>query len=220
MRTILLRSLGLALSATLLQAQSPTPTTYTLTQLESPYQKVLKTKIYQDGSKRVADQYGDGVDQPPHTREYNDLKTHDFTVWDLTDNNPPCHMGKSSGAGSRPANQPVKEKEKNFVDWENPFVLSAARADELLESHPELVGKETLNGFSVDLYILRGPEGEHKLWLEPKMKLIIKLQRTSPEAPPHTLLEVTELNLDAPPASVFDLPASCAADATPPKLPN
>jgi hypothetical protein len=31
------------------------------------------------------------------------------------------------------------------------------------------------------------------------MRLTIKLQRTSPESPPHTLLEVTELILDRPP---------------------
>jgi hypothetical protein len=191
---------------------------YTLTQVESPYQLVLKTKTYQDGSKRVTDEYWDGVDHPPRTRRYNDLKTHNFMVWNLADGNPPCPMAQDSS--DRKEAEKQNEKETNLIDLDDPFLLSAGRADEILEDHPASVGKETLNGFSVDLYILRGPEGEHKLWLEPKMRLIIKLERTSPEAPPHTLLEVTALSLDPPPAAVFDLPASCAAEATPPKLPN
>jgi len=198
MRTTLLSSLSLALSAAFLDAQTAAPTTYTLTQTESWYTLVVKTKTYRDGSKRVMDEYTDGIDRPPRTRQYWDLETHDWLLWDLSESNPPCRMSKGGG--------------KDSIDLEDPFVLSAGRADELLEDHPAHVGTETLNGFTVELYVFRGPEGEHKLWLEPKMKLIVKLERTAPEAPPHTILEVLELSLDPPPATVFQLPASCAEE--------
>jgi hypothetical protein len=206
MRTILLSSLSVALSAAFLDAQTATPTTYTLTQTESWYTLVLKTKTYRNGSKRVMDEYRDGVDRPPRRRQYWDLQTHDWILWDLSEPNPPCTMQK--GTGKEP---------KESLDLADPFWLSAGRADDLLADHPTRVGTETLNGFTVDLYVFRGPEGEHKLWLEPKMKLIVKLERTAPEAPPHTILETLELSLDPPPAAVFQLPASCAADDGSPK---
>jgi len=127
---------------------------------------------------------------------YN-LQTHQSLSWNLSDSSASCGHGSFSG------------------DWGDPFADSAGPPD---DPNTKQVGTETLHGYEAKVFEAPTPNGKLKVWLEPKLHLILKYQMIPAKGEPQTMLEVTELSLSAPPASIFAPPASCAAASSEPPI--
>jgi hypothetical protein len=126
-----------------------------------------------------------------HTRMYYDLKTHKTYSWDLNYPTANCSGGTFSG------------------DWGDPFETSASLMKELAPLNPRQTGTERVNGFATKV-METAPGPDHaKIWVDTVSGLVVKAQVGS-----QTLIEVKQLSLAKPAASVFALPAACAS--TPP----
>jgi hypothetical protein len=196
----------LAACAPALQAQTaPAPTTYTLTETNAMFGPVLTVNIYRNGSKAVSDSQSAASAAMPkaiHTRALYDLKTQQSLSWDVADSSIPC--GKSNFSGS----------------WGDPFVDSASLLDGLNKQNPKQVGTETVLGFSAKVLEVSSPNGTMRVWVDTKYGLMLKAQSTPPKGAPQTIIEVTKVSFTAPSASVFAVPANCAAAAAAPLPPT
>jgi len=209
-----LRFLGLcAAGAVLLTACAPAmraqtaslPIAYTVTETNSMFGPTMMVKIYRNGSKALVDS-SSGADwpgpKPMHSRALYDLKTQRSLSWDLDDSSVPC--GNSTFSGS----------------WGDPFADSASLLDDLNKQNPKQVGTATFLGLSAKILEASSPDGTMRVWLDTKTGLILKVLSIPPSGAPRTILEVTEVSYSAPPASLFAVPANCAAAAAAPRVPT
>ena len=179
-------------------AQSATaPTAYTVTTNNAMLGGRGVTKIYRLGSKALVDQSGSpaevtGPSRTVYLRTLYDLNTHESLTWDPVNNSATCVKGSITG------------------DWGDPFGGAAG----LLKQGARQVGAETIDGFATRiLETPAGPKGTVRAWVDPGTGLVVKEQITPPGETPQTVLEVTNVNLGAPAASVFLVPEGCAEAA-------
>ncbi len=164
-------------------------TAYTIVETNSMFGDPVTMTVYRNGSKAVVD----NVHGTTHTRSLYDLAAHTQQSWDLAAVPASCSNGTFSG------------------DWGDPYAtmteLKAAKQ----------TGTETINGVATKTLELDIPGGKAKAWVDAN-GLVMKLQMGQGSDPMKTMLEVTRVTMTAPPASLFVLPASCAAEiaATPP----
>jgi hypothetical protein len=176
-----------------MQAQQPTQ--YTVTLVNSMFGPSVEETIFRDGSKAVIDTNMPGAAGSPaaHVRSLYDLDAHTNRSWNLTDSSGGCSSGTFSG------------------DWGDPFSslvdLSTAKQ----------TGTETLDGFSTKVYVASAGPATAKVWVDAKTGLGVKVQVTQ-GAETRTFSEVKKLTVGAPAASVFALPANCAAASGPPPV--
>ncbi len=209
MRRLVFCSVNLVLLSdfgTVLEAQTTTaPTVYSVTETNSMFGAKVEMKVYRNGSKAVIDHIvaanGKGG-KATHTRTVYDLQSHQNFTWDATDSAAACGGGTFSG------------------DWGDPFAGSADMSADLAKQNAKQVGTETLHGFATKVYEATVPGAKAKVWMETKSNLVVKLQMIPPTGEPQTMLEITELSLAPPPASVFTLNSSCAAVAAAPRVPT
>jgi hypothetical protein len=202
LRTFALCAAGVVLLAACqasLRAQTaPAPTAYTVTSTSSMMVEGQVTKTSRLGSKALVEQFNSTDPKAPHTRSLNDLAKHTNLTWSLPDFAGGCGTGAFSG------------------DWGDPFVFSASLLDDLNKQNPKQVGTETVHGFAARILEAGGPDGKTRVWVDNKYGLLLKAQSIPPNGAPRTLIEVTEMSFAPPPASVFAIPAACAADAAAP----
>ena len=169
-----------------LRAQGPT--VYTVTKTEAIVGPSVTMKIYRNGTKAVIDKPVGGIPM----RTLYDLETHQSLSWDLSKSDSACGQATFSG------------------EWGDPFAGADQMSADLGKMNAKQDGTETLNGFAANVMEVDGPTGKTKIWLEAKSGWILKLQMTPPGGAPQTLVEVNELSLAEPPASVFIPPSKCA----------
>jgi len=181
-------------------------TTYTVTEnmsLLGPAGPTMLTTIYRDGNRALLDEsHGPDKDNPQgyHVRIYNDLAAHTSHSWDLIHPESGCGTGTFSG------------------DWGDPFVTSTSSKDELTKAGAREAGTETVNGFASKVWTVSVEGTAVKAWVDSKSGMIIKEQMMPAGAPPAVLVDVKQVSMSAPPASVFALPASCtSAPKAPPE---
>lgn len=196
----------LAACAPVLRAQTAAaPTTYTVTETNAMFGSPLVVKIYRSGSKGLVDSRS-GPDwpepKPMHTRGLYDLNTYQNLSWDLVDSSIPCGNGNFSGS------------------WGDPFADSASLLADLNKQNPKQVGTETVHGFAARILEADGPGGKTRVWVDNKYGLLLKALSIPPNGASRTIIEVTEVSFAPPPASVFAVPANCAAAAAAPRIPT
>lgn len=187
--------LGLAtLAASLLFAAAadaqyaPAPTSYTV--VSEAGGETLH--IYRDGNKAMVDMsMPKSADQPVaiHTRTLIDISAHQDVTWDLNDPKAPC------GKGSSP-------------DWNDPF----AQYDQFMQSasgQPKKIGQEKVNELDTTVFDIPSKEAAGKMWRDDKYGMVVKFTAAPPGQKPMTMVEVKELKLGKPDASVFAVPARC-----------
>jgi hypothetical protein len=176
---------------------APPPAAYTVTATSSMFGPPQIVKTYRLGSKVLVDQFSEANaadPNAPHSRSLFDLATHKNLSWSWPDSSGGCGAGTFSG------------------DWGDPF----AGAADLFGAGSKPVGTETLRGFTTR--ILEGSTGDTEIraWVDTKYGMVVKAQLSQAGSPLKTVMEVTAVSLTPPPASVFDLPAVCAAAAAAP----
>ena len=177
----------------LLSAQAPAPTAYSVTQTNSMMGPTVTMQIYRDGSRAVIDQSYPGG----HNRSFYNLDTHQNYTWSVPDSSAGCGISTFSG------------------DWGDPFATAASMTGDLRKQNARELPAETINGFATKVYAAAIPNGDAKLWLEPKTGLIAKMEMTPKGGKPQTFIELKSFSLTKPAASVFTMPASCHEVAAP-----
>lgn len=171
------------------------PTRYSVTETLSFVVQGQLMKIGRDGQRAIIEQsMPPRADNPTglHTRTYYDLKARLSYTLDLIDPSTPC--GPSNFTG----------------DWGDPFAMSADFIAQMAKFHPTDAGAATVNGFATEVSVATTPDGQGKIWVEPKTGLIIKWVMTPSNGPPQTLIEVTSLSLTPPTSATLALPTKCA----------
>ena len=88
--------------------------------------------------------------------------------------------------------------------------MSADLIAQMAKFHPTNAGAASVNGIATEVSVASTPDGQGKLWVEPKTGLIVKWVMTPPSGPPRTMIEVTSLSLTPPSPAALALPAKCA----------
>lgn len=193
-------SLGLmAACGPLVSQTSALPTDYTVTANNAMFGPATVTRTYRLGSKALVDNRSADDGGPIHMRTFYDLQKMESFTWDPVNSSSQCSRGTFSG------------------DWGDPFTGAA----DLPKQGAKQVGTEMLHGWAAKVMELAaGPSGTMKVWVDSKSSMIVKAQVVPVSGPPKTMVEVTAVNMAPPPASVFVLPASCAAVAATPPPPT
>ena len=186
----------LAACAPTLRAQTaPAPTAYTVTASNSMMAGPGSiTKTYRLGSKVVVNERTPApvAGGAMNIRTFYDLKKMEKFTWDPVNSSVACVKATFSG------------------DWGDPFL----GADELAKQGAKQVGAETIHGFSARiLEASSGSSGKMRVWMDTKTNMVVKAQFFPASGAPVTLIEVMDVSLTPPPASVFAIPANCAAAA-------
>ena len=192
----------------ILAANAAAQTAYTVTEnmsLLGSAGPTMLTTIYRDGNRALLDEsHGPDKDNPQgyHIRIYDDLAAHTNYIWDLIHPEGGCGTGTFSG------------------DWGDPFATSGSSRDELTKAGAKEGGTETVNGFTAKVWTVSVEGTAVKAWVDSKTGMIIKEQMMPANGPPVVLVDVKQVSLTPPSASVFELPASCKALASAPKAPT
>jgi hypothetical protein len=172
------------------------PDTYTVVENTVMSGPGSTTTVYRDGQKALVEIKNA---QGQHTRTLYDLQAHTDLSWSAENASAGCGTGTFSG------------------DWGDPFASSADMTKGLSDPNVKMTGAETINGFATKVYEITGPTPAQsaKAWVDNKYGLVIKANVGAMG----TMVEVKQLSVAKPAASVFFLPSSCAAAAAagPPK---
>ena len=188
-----------------LQGQSAgEPTAYTVTANNPTLGIKGVTNIYRLGQWVLVDQSGTpkevaGSNHTVGMRTLYDLDKKESLSWDPVHDSATCVKGRISG------------------DWGDPFGGAAV----LSREGARQVGAETVRGFATKIVeATPGPRGTIRTWVDSGTGLVVKQQMTPPGETAQILMEVTSVNLSAPDASIFAVPASCGEVAGVPQAPN
>ena len=194
---VLLASGGLTLGA-----QAPVaPTAYTVTVVNSIFGPGQRMKTSRLGSKVFVDlvsAVNANDPQAAHVHTLYDLEKHRNMSWSWPDSSAGCSNGTFSG------------------DWGDPF----GSIDELAGQAAKQVGTETILGFSARIVEASAQGATIRAWVDSKTGLVLKAQLSQAGAASRTIIEVKDVSLTTPPASIFTVPANCAAEAAAPPPPT
>ena len=189
---------GVIVAPQLLAQYMKTPDAYTVTENNMMSGPGSTTTVYRDGSKALVEIANA---QGGHTRTLYDLQAGTSMTWSAENATAGCSSGTFSG------------------DWGDPFASSADMTKDLAKPEVKMTGAETINGFATKVYEITGPTPAQnaKAWVDNKYGLVIKANFGAMG----TLVEVKQLTVAKPAASVFVLPPACAkaAAAGPPLTP-
>lgn len=195
--------LPLALTLPLVAA-AQSPSAYSVVQINGMFGAGLTQKIYRDGSKAIVDNLmppQNGQPQP-HGRTLYDLDKKTSLSWDADNSAVQCSTGTWGG------------------DWGDPFASSESLKAEIAKAGVKESGAETILGISAKVYEGAEKDTSFKAWIDPKSGLILRLDMAMPGQSKQTMIQVKEVSLAKPPASVFAVPASCSATPSAPALPD
>ncbi len=179
------------------QAQKP-PTAYTITESSPGSPTPLPMMIYRNGDKAVMELTQaplDGSSLQRHAFSFYDLPKGTVYSWsvDKPGAKPDCSVGSFSG------------------NWGDPFVTDSEISKGIADGSFRPAGTETVGGVATKIYSSATPQGNVKIWLDEKDGLVMRVQVSDAGGSgAQTLVDIKKLSLGPPPASVFELPASCA----------
>lgn len=194
-----------ALTGTRALAQyAPPPDAYSIVEVNSMFGPTVTMQIYRDGSKVLVDQSHEALQggQASHLRTLYDLDTHRNFTWDLLNRNVPCGGGTFSG------------------DWGDPFAFSAEMNADLAKQKATPAGGAMLNGIPTKVFAASSPQGVAKAWIDEKYGLLVRLMMEVKAGEAQTMLEVKQLTVARPAASLFALPPVCGEAAKAPRVPT
>jgi len=180
---------------------APEPTAYTVTVTNSLLGPAQIMKVYRLGSKVLVDSISAEKAPDPnasHIRGLYDLESHRNLSWSWPDSPAGCGSGTFSG------------------DWGDPF----SGAADLIGSDAKQVGTETIHGFPARIMEASGPDARVRAWIDTRYGMVLKAQLSQQGSKLNTIIEVTDLSLAPPPASIFAIPPICAAAAAAPPPPT
>lgn len=208
--SLLLMAAGCLLSVTAARAvpqSAQTPEQYSITQINAIFGPALTTQIYRDGAMAMLDSSGPPAENSPkgmHTRTFYDLRAGKQYTIDLLKPASGCGTAHFSG------------------DWGDPFAMSAELLNDPNSKNAKSLGTETIAGVPAKVFTTTDPgsKSEIKYWLDESHRLLMKLQMTAPGGAPKVMLEVKQISLTKPAASLLALPAACREASSAPAPPT
>ena len=191
----ILSTLGILAFTSLLPAQAPPPTAYTITSAMPGADSGTMT-VYRNGSMALTElNHPAKPDGTPANRSLTlyDLKAMASFSWDPGTTSPACSAATFSG------------------DWGDPFAMTAELSASIAKGDLKPTGSETLNGIATKVYAGTTQGSSLKAWFDEKDGLVIRAMVGAPGAPPMTLVDVRKVTFTPPPSSLFALPAGCAS---------
>ncbi len=196
----ILSCLGLLALASLLPAQAPRPTAFTITEAVAGAAPGSTMTVYRNGTKALTDMYHPA--QPggaaSHTLTFYDLAAGTSHTWDPATTPPSCGVGTFTG------------------DWGDPFEATGELSAAIAKGDLKPAGMETLHGIPTKLYAGTTQGMNLKAWLDEKDGLVIKMAFGAPGAAMGTMVDIAKVSLAPPPASLLTMPAYCASVKPPP----
>jgi len=186
----------------LLLAQAPPPTIYTITSAVAGADPGTMT-VYRNGSMALTElKHPAKPDGTPADRSLTlyDLKAMTSLSWDPTATSAECSAGRFSG------------------DWGDPFAMTAELSASIAKGDLKPTGSETVGGIPTQIYAGTIQGSNLKAWLDEKDGLVIRAMISAPGAPPMTIVDVRKVSFTPPASSLFALPAGCAS-VKPPQTP-
>lgn len=182
-----------------LRAQGAAPQAYSLT--EDPGFASSVVKISRDGSKEVIDQIlpvGPGRDKEFHNHLFYDFQAHKLYTKVVSDPAVPCGIQEYTDPAAPPEFDPISG--------------SDALMKELAASgQPKQAGTDTVNGIATKVLEVTSAQGKGKIWVAQNGGFPVKIAFIGTDGKAMTIIEVKQLSLARPPASVFAVPAGCTA---------
>lgn len=160
----------------------------------------MTVQIYRDGQMAMQESSGPPADNFPkgmHTRTFYDLSAGKQYTLDLINASTGCGTATFSG------------------DWGDPFAMSAEMLNDPNSKSAKAMGTETVAGVSAKVFQTTDPrsQADIKYWLDDAHHLVLKLTMAAPGSAPKTLLEVKQISLAKPAASLLAIPPACKAAA-------
>lgn len=194
-----LSTLGILAFTSLLVAQHPPPTAYTITSaLAGPDPGTMT--VYRSGLMALTElNHPAKPDGTAANRVYTlyDLKAMTSFSWDPSATSAECSAGRFSG------------------DWGDPFAMTAELSAGISKGELKPIGSEILNGVPTKVYSSTTQGNSIKAWLDEKDGLVIRAMMIAPGTPPMAMVDVRKVSFTPPPPSLFTLPAGCASVKAP-----
>ena len=191
----ILSCLGLVVLTSLLPAQPPRPTAYTITEAVAGAAPGSTMTVYRNGTKALTDMFSAAQPGAPahHTLTFYDLAAGSSHTWDPSINPPSCSVGTFSG------------------DWGDPFESTKELTDSIAKGDLKPAGTETVAGVPTKVYAGVSQGMNLKAWLDEKDGLVIKMAFGAPGAAMNTMVDVRKVSLAPPAPSLLAMPAYCAS---------
>jgi len=190
--------LGLMYCAAIAGAQTPSPTSYTIT--EAGAVPGGQTIVYRSGSKALTVNIIPAQGGTPASKNYDlrDLTAGKDWTWNPDDKPIQCGAGTFQG------------------DWGDPFALTAEVNTGIAKGQLKPGGTAVINGIATDIYTGSDSGATEKIWFDKKDGLVLRAEASMPGGQSMTLANVTKISFATPPASLMALPPSCAGVKAPP----
>lgn len=166
------------------------PTAYRVVATNSMYGTPQTVTTYRSGGKVLIDEVSTAKGAQ-HIRTLYNLAAHTTLSWTWPNTTAGCSAGTFTG------------------DWGDPFANQSA----FNGPDSKLVAEEPVHGAVA--YVMEGPaaDGTARAWIDPRSGLLLKAALTPKGGTTRVVLEVTDVDLNPPPDSVFVVPPICAAAA-------
>ncbi len=185
----------------LVGAQTGSPTSYTITEALSGGLPGATETIYRSGDRVLTDvtQPAQGATAATRSMTLYDLKAQTNISWNAAVNPPVCG---AAGAFSG--------------DWGDPLAMTVELNEGISGGALKPAGTETLAGIPTEIYQGGDAQSSTKAWLDKKDGIVIRAVVSAPGVAPMTVVDITKVSLETPPASLFAPPAACASTKPPP----
>lgn len=190
------RQLALVAMAAWGVAAAQSPTSYTVTANKPMVSPGTVTTTYRLGQKALVDESSSPREVSGshiiRTKTFFDLDKKESIMWDPANPSAPCVVG---GFGK---------------DWGDPF----GGAESLTGPSATQIGSDVVRGFTTSVLDAPNQSGSTRVWVDARTGLVVKAERVPLAGDPVLLMEVTAVNLTAPPESVFAIPSRCGPGGT------
>jgi hypothetical protein len=188
-------------AAPLLCAQTAPPTSYTITEALAGGAPGATETIYRSGDKvlTAVAQPAKGTTPAGRTMTLYDLKAQTDVSWNALVNPPVC-----GGSGTFSG------------DWGDPLAMTTELNEGIAAGGLKPAGSETIAGIPTEIYRGSDAQSTTKAWLDKKDGIVIRAVVSAPGVAPMTVVDITKVSLDTPPASLFAAPAACTSAKPPP----
>jgi hypothetical protein len=184
-----------------LQAQGPTPQTYSFT--EDPAFAVMGptiVKLSRDGPKEAVDQIipaGPGRDKEFQNHILYDFQAHKIYTKIVSDASVPCSVMDYT--------DPAAPAEFDLISGSDALMKEMIGGD----GQTRQVGTETVNGIATKVMEVTSAQGNGRVWIAQNGGFPVKIVSIGADGKAQTVIEMKQLSFAKPPASAFAPPEGC-----------
>lgn len=189
-------ALAAGVAAPLLGQSSGLPETYSFLSTNSMIGPEMTVKVNRNGSKELIERTV--VPKPGSSNRYHDRVLYDFQahrIYTVDLSSQVCSTQVYTSPYAPPQLDPIGGAKE--------------MQDQLAANPPKALGVETVNGMRTNVLESPGGEMRSKVWLDEKLKFLVKALIITGNGPGTTVFEMRQLSYAPSPASLFTEPSGC-----------